>query len=302
MKSIKVILVISFIVSFKVQSYGQVYKPIFKIGNRWQYLQTDWTTICGVSSGKEYFVSGDTLINGFIYHKVSYSNLLSDNLSSQFCPPLHVDTIEHALNTYLYREDSIMKKVYQYDGVLDNLIMDFSLEVGDTLFNNYYSFLNGSYPVVDSLFYINLLNNDTALEYHFSNGAQIIEGVGNICGLVIDSNFTYCDYLICLTNSGSSLYSSTYSAFYGCYSHTGLNDLEEPAVKLVVMNNIVKLFNDSSQCDYRVTVFNSLGQVIMKSIMNSSSIMDISHLTPDIYYYQLVNGKTSKLISGTLVR
>lgn len=280
------------------QIYSQGYKPVLSKNNRWQYLQTDWTTICGANSGKEYFISNDTLVNGYLYKRISYRNINPDNISSQFCPPIHVDSIVNKFDLYLFREDTINKKVFQFDGVNDNLILDFSLSVGDTLFNNYYHFLNNQYPVVDSISYIHLLNNDSSKYFHFNNGTVILEGIGNTCGFAIDSNSTYCDFLICMATNSNNVYSSSFAAFSGCSPRTSIYEYNRDKVELIIRNNIIELKNDENSNIYDFIIYNTLGQIKLISKINSKSKIDVSSFPHSIYAYKLANTKSSLVISG----
>ncbi|MGP8214038.1 MAG: hypothetical protein ACLQQ4_00605 [Bacteroidia bacterium] len=129
-----------------------------------------------------YKLSGDTVINGIVYHKLySVGGIYSSNAS--LCGV--EGTVSHYSNFYgALREDSA-KHIYLCCttglGAKDSLLYDFNLKVGDTL-KQYNS--NATINYVSSIDSI-LIDGNYRKQFIIGGGYNsIIEGIGSMQGLV----------------------------------------------------------------------------------------------------------------------
>ena len=61
-------------------------------------------------------------------------------------------------------------------------------------------------------------------------------------------------------------------------------------------------FNTGSYKDFKLTIFNSLGQtVLLKQLTTSNSTLNIQHFQQGIYYYTLIN-EHGKVMSGKFLK
>ncbi len=143
-----------------------------------------WRISRGISDGacinvynSIYYVDDTLSHNGNIYYKIYETGEYYQQL---FVPPGPCD------ETYLY--DGVYRgairtengKVYQFDGWEENLLMDFTLNVGDTL----YSCISPGLVIasIDSV----LVGDEFRRRFNFSNGDicnWMIEGIGHESGL-----------------------------------------------------------------------------------------------------------------------
>ena len=126
------------------------------------------------------YIEGDTVINDTVYHKVY--NLRRD----VFCSDSIISEPEY---DGALREDTINQKVY-YRGIInasDQLLYDYSLEIGDTLQTNMYTPYYGVYvTAIDTITTFDGVQRRIWYldsEEPFDGWPQIIEGIGSTSGL-----------------------------------------------------------------------------------------------------------------------
>jgi len=115
-------------------------------GRSWDLFQVPGEqSICPFVLASQYFIKGDTLLDGLIYKKV-YSYAIRSSPPFPFCGGFYVDTTTSFLGSNFYREDTLARKIYQWtsdETPHEKLLYDFSLQAGDTL---HYQFQ--SYPIL----------------------------------------------------------------------------------------------------------------------------------------------------------
>lgn len=124
-------------------SYSQTYYPLPESNTYWRYTENDVPIICGcwgICSEEQYKITGDTLINSIVYHKIEHSGYWLD------------DNCDEGFYTYGYRgafrNDIENKKVWfvPVGEASEGLLYEFDLEIGDTLLpgilnpSNYWDF------------------------------------------------------------------------------------------------------------------------------------------------------------------
>jgi uncharacterized delta-60 repeat protein len=85
----------------------------------------------------------------------------------------------------------------------------------------------------------------------------------------------------------------------------GVNEVEKEKCEIKVYPNPATnsiTFNTGMFKDFKLRIFNAIGQTVLQKQLNSSSTtLNIQNLTQGIYYYQLINDK-GKVISGKFVK
>lgn len=193
----KTIIILICIIS-NVNAFCQYVKfPIDSAIWRVDYWNFDACGIPQPNAQYQYTFDGDSIVNSISYSKV-YSSGISNCLSFGFCG--------------LLRDDTLNQKVYfiQPDSSSEKLLYDFSLNVGDTvpdLFN-----YTGVSVIVDSIDTINYggiarRRFRYALNMGPHNDPYIIEGIGNVSGLLVPlESPTISYYLICFSIGGQYIF------------------------------------------------------------------------------------------------
>ena len=212
MKNIRFIAVIALMMMGGMTVKAQDYHPIVEEGKQWNVLfsypwnppepQHKYTDI--------YKIEGDTLLDGVSY-KVMYTTRNEDLMGWSVCGVI--------------RETEDKQVLYRRDGAsYDEILYDFSMEVGDTIIMSG----SGFYP--DWMFVIEtneiLINGEPrqqiVLEYPFGNGEQEvwIEGIGSLYGIV-DSGSLFLTggstNLLCYYEDGDLIWQNTTPGYNECY-------------------------------------------------------------------------------------
>lgn len=115
-----------FILSFFFTTLSQTYHPLPYSNATWREVAfPDLSNDPDYYYVNEYYIDGDSLIEGYIYQRVRFFSIAPGDTA-----------ISNDL--YFYRQDTLAKKVYGrniYYPFNDTLLYDFSLQEGDTLFD-----------------------------------------------------------------------------------------------------------------------------------------------------------------------
>ena len=268
MKNISIIAVIALMMMGGMTMKAQDYHPIVEDGKQWNVLfsypwsppepQHKYTDI--------YKIEGDTLVDGVSY-KVMYTTRNENLTGWSVCGVI--------------RETEDKQVLYRRDGsAYDEILYDFSMEVGDTIIMSG----NGFYP--NWMFVIEtneiLVNGEPrqqiVLEYPWGEQEVWIEGIGSLYG-IIDSGSRFLDGgstdLLCYYEDGDLIWQNTTPGYNECYIvNTGQqNDLvvmptvltfNEPAVPQVFTisnqtNNVVTISSINVQPDDNVVLLSFEG-------------------------------------------
>ena len=210
MKKIRFIAVIALMMMGGMTMKAQDYHPIVEDGKQWNVLfsypwsppepQHKYTDI--------YKIEGDTLVDGVSY-KVMYTTRNEDLTGWSVCGVI--------------RETEDRQVLYRRDGSsYDEILYDFSMEVGDTIIMNG----SGFYP--DWMFVVEtneiLINGEPrkqiVLEYSWGDQEVWIEGIGSLYG-IIDSGSLFLTggstNLLCYYEDGDLIWQNTTPGYDECY-------------------------------------------------------------------------------------
>ena len=218
MKNLSFIAVIALMMMGGMTMKAQDYHPIVEEGKQWNVLfsypwsppepQHKYTDI--------YKIEGDTLVDGVSY-KVMYTTRNENLTGWSVCGVI--------------RETEDKQVLYRRDGsAYDEILYDFSMEVGDTIIMSG----NGFYP--NWMFVIEtneiLVNGEPrqqiVLEYPWGEQEVWIEGIGSLYG-IIDSGSRFLDGgstdLLCYYEDGDLIWQNATPGYNECYIvNTGQQD------------------------------------------------------------------------------
>src|ERR1700741_1013453 len=187
----------------------------------------------GPASNYDYYykLCGDTLINGMPYKRVfaAIHNVMSGPPQSLVFQP-HGD----------FRQDSLAKRSYYHQMSVntDSLIMDYNLNLGDTIKGGFYSYMlppNLSVIVkIDSVVFGSIkhkvLFTDTVMGISNPAGIWFLEGVGNVCGFLEP---------IVIPLSGYGTFLQSFTENYSCSDVSSIQDLQGSKGLFVYPNPVV---------------------------------------------------------------
>lgn len=231
----------------------------------------------GVSYYHKYHVSCDTTINGLQYYKLWRNS---------------------AIKGYL-REDTLAEQIYfiDKDFTPELLIVDYSLNPGDTFTYTYINTLNNSSTstIVDTVNYVDtiLINQVPHKRIHFtpsSTGANFVftEGSGNsFTGIAHPhpslSFQTIVSEVYADTTITCSILSSIDQLENSPYQ---INLYPNPVQTLLHVDISTKIITDT----YFLNITNVAGQVIeSKNIASNTDEIDVSNLTKGVYFIHILN-------------
>ncbi|MFK5856306.1 MAG: T9SS type A sorting domain-containing protein [Bacteroidota bacterium] len=286
MKIRNLILAISILLLQQINA--QEYNPIAIEGAQWIVSLDDMNTIEPVDGLWEYYSSGDTTIDDFIYKKIFKRNLVV----TQSGPPFQATEPYQLFG--LLRDDTSSRKVYAIQ-LFENfntcplneeyLLFDFSLNIGDTanlcILPEYYEF------IIQDIYESNVLGFTTMV---FEGPELFYEGVG--------SNYGLFEEMFAPFKSSSRYIYHTFLNYYcresPCYLVVStINSTETQLIEIypnptsktfiIYCNSVLKINS--------VSIYNILGQkeIQMDNYLNQ---IDISNLENGIYIIEIeLSGK-----------
>jgi Secretion system C-terminal sorting domain len=241
------------------------------------------------------FMDGDTVLNGFTYHRLSIPIIESNAQSG--CPQSGSWTSPGYTIGYM-REDTSLKKVF-FKRTLSTpaeLLYDFNMEVGDTLQG--YLAHPTEIDVVQSIDSV-LVGSGYRKRWNINIPYQInfIEGIGSIGGLVQRSPGNITDqsnYLTtCFTQDNTLLYTA---GNFNCNLiddvTNDINDQENFSIHPNPFNEIAILTHNLSDENLKGSIYNSVGKLIRENmdIKDKSFQIMRESLIPGIYFLKLESG------------
>ncbi len=279
---------------------GQSYKSIFG------HAQTSWNVAYFVPSDWTFtdslVVCNDTIINSYHYKSVKGSPFST-----------------HDLDGYI-REDTITGRVWYLDKSIDHkeyLIMDLSLNVGDTFIINNTPFPGDSISIVDSIKYIDgnkvlYLTVNSIVIVSPDYVLTFIEGIGPNAGIVYQHEQSL-DY-----ETGTILLCS-YKDFVQVYAHSnplfsGQCNVQSGGIEENMTENLrLKIFpnpsSDKIQIElegtmlYSLEIFDYTGKIISSktNIYSTSFDIDMTEYPSGIYLLK-VKGDDGKYVIGKVLK
>ncbi len=249
----------------------------------------EWSNL-DVADQDTFFVFGDTVLNGLAYKMITVSNFGS------------------VADIGLLREDTTQGKVwyramgtaYPYVDTFEQLLLDFSLNHGDTFPVRALSWGQpDTFGIVDSIYYDNQGRKClvfVSMPQHVLIGAneffRMIEGIGSNYGVMfrhLSTNYLLGQYLLCYHRDGVQTYLNNF--YNTCLVHDGSPTIKTEAPNIQLFPNPIQDFlyieNPTAIDITQIKVYNNLGQKVME--LPFSATLDFSQLPKGIYFIQLLN-------------
>lgn len=288
------IVLLSLLFSAKTME-AQDYRPMIQDSVRWIVIRSDWNN----PDRWEYYSLGDTMVDNILYKKI-YRRFLEPEYG--MLPPY--EPVSPYVLFGLMREDTLARQVYgmlldsEYPSYSEcppgseSLMYDFSLNVGDTLFNscivNMYDFI--SY-VVNSISICNALYGVTTRCFEIGDGT-LYEGIG--------SNYGFWEAMFDPVKTSSDWYTSLeyYCPEADCPYIVGEHEIPI-ASKVKTFPNPVhnELTIELSSADLykpvQIEMLSIQGELLDSFCPKTNTIrLPFSGYKPGIYLLRIASGKT----------
>ena len=277
-------------VTAQTDTINYEYHPLVQEGKMWSELaglHHFYNNTCSYST-YYYLIYGDTTIDNIEYKKLYHSSTKALAFPDDW-----------RLNSFL-REDVSTKRVWQYKWagtpIGDNLLYDFSLEIGDSIFFE----LIGQDMVVENITYEVLQDGEIHRIIWFPSSDFWfpcindyrdcwIEGVGNKAGFLepygshLIGGF---NSLLCLHENEKLIYMDTF--WNTCYkSSIGIDDIDHTPIKIYPnpASNVLNIDIENIE-EYSISIISSYGQIVGQYKTTQNQI-NISNLVSGIYFVKL---------------
>jgi hypothetical protein len=240
------------------------------------------------------YISGDTLINGLVYHKIYESGILE------------VMTIPPTSWTFTYYNDEYVgcirensnRQAFQIPNYLnfEFLLYDFNLQIGDTVPTNSLIILSGIDSIFDGTNYrqrFKLSSADSSFwpDPFYYEHVSWIEGIGSTGGnfFSLGPYFEHGGRLYEFTQNGIAYYQDSITP---CNLSLGQSDIGQQKLINVYPNPIVDklniVYDAQTTEDIIVLIFDLSGKKLFhKTLQAGHNEIDLKYLDSGIYIYRM---------------
>jgi len=309
-KIIFILLILSAFSTTKAQTYQSIFTKNTTFNILISQSDINW-------SNDSVFAIKDTVINNHIY--IKYTNWSTMTLSP-FAPDFQTDY-------YFLREDTTIGKTYGFDINLNKeyLLMDLSLNVGDTFWVPNFDKINGDSVAfkVDSVIYISGKKIIIFKDNLFTNGIQsiykikFIEGIGPSNGLIAykrnipgypNYQMRYCMYLLCSHDNTNQTIQYT---LLGCkVNGVGINEFDaKEKIRLKVYPNPASVYASFIwnlpllKSTAEIRIFDANAKIITQKTINTKLgqwVWDTRAIKNGVYYYEVLS-ENQQLSNGKII-
>lgn len=279
--------------SFSVK--GQEYHKLINETMYWDIAYAEMGYVCTGFSNippKRFSFSGDTIIQGKIYSKSFYRELTPTNFTPPpYCSPFVVDTNTNLFTSFFLREDTIEKKVWRYSSSsgVEELLFDFSLQQGDTLYHQ--TIVEPT--IIDTVYEITTSDDVVRKKFVLATNYgydYYIEGIGGVAGLFMEPfhYFESGDWLMCVKDSYDM---SIFDVNGMCFDFiTNVFDSDNFTQCKIYPNPFSKYITiESSYESLEILILNKYGQELYSKKLSSGNKIDFSNLDHGIYIIKVLN-------------
>lgn len=270
-------------------SQSQTYVPFPDTNAIWTYYKY---CPADFDQTSQYFISGDSIIGTYHYHKLfaSFNQTTIPNSNMQLAG--------------LFRKDTL-KRVYYKNGYGENLLYDFSLSVGDSII---YSVAGNHDHIIgiDSVLIFNKYRKRFALDC----GAFWIEGIGNTMHVLVNEPGPIIDdgcinnAFVCFSENDTVKYLNP--NFSSCFSITTkisdtdiINDEEIIIYPNPITSSSIMTFPNHKDNFTRLEIYNVTGTLIQSIYVTTktSHQIDKKDFIKGVYFFRLLD-KTGNYLTG----
>jgi hypothetical protein len=292
----RIILSFAIITSACAVVHSQTYYPLPEENAYWKSNYLDLPMFCeclfGLCSKEQYRITGDTLINEMVYHKIDRSGYYFDDNCD--------DTYFNNGYQGAFRNDIENKKVWFVLAGEDteSILYEFDLEIGDTLTpgilnpNNYWDFW------VEDIDSIEIENNFRKLflirsQINIGEGPfRIIEGIGGQSLIAEFASWLYFEggyHLGCLSVNDNLIYGND------CDEIVGSDELLASSTMILCPNpSTGQVWIKDNTCEsdpLYIEVLNSVGTKIIHLYSNSKyTAIDLCNQPPGLFLFIIKKG------------
>jgi hypothetical protein len=298
----KLLLLIATVLTLSTTAQTSIYHPFPDSNATWNIY---YSSGCMSGTDVENYsitISGDTLINTQIYHKLT-SPYIQYSLAGS-CTITHNAGYKGAI-----RQETLNKKVFYIPPTVttEQLLYDFNLQVGDSVkgFLENWAWQKDTVESVDSI----LIGSNYRKRWKINScyNIYLIEGIGSTYGLIEFSPGCVTDQaytnIACYQQDGITLYPDTTT---NCQLITSINSVDP-------ISNQVKVFpnpsNDLFTVDFdqpfnikEIRVTDLLGNIVIRQQTNNQKKINIDNLPSGSYILTVINKdgttKNIKIISS----
>jgi len=288
-----------------------VYHP-FPDSNAWWTQSSNGYANCALTTYYDYYVRGDTIVDGKTYFKVNKSG----GVTYFGCPPYTAWFSYDSLYCFL-REDTLTKEIFaSFKPNLgeDLLLYDFNLLVGDTLPTTYdidSSLYENYVQSIDSI----LIGTQYRKQFIITNSTDstwqdsIIEGIGSSQGLLTPIAEIFAEgatNLLCFTQNNTSMYPNNSDSCQGFV--LGVQPIKQDYLTISIFPNPNSgKFNIQFPVERFVStveIYNVLGEKVynatVKQVQSDNSI-NLSSQPNGVYFYRAMTENGELIGEGKLI-
>lgn len=246
-------------------------------------------------------IDGDTIINNQTYHKLVTPFIQSNSTGS--CG--FATSIDY---NGAIREDIANKKVYYIPSSenLEQLLYDFTLEVGDTV----KGYLEPDFSELDTVHSIDsvLVGNNYHKRWLINScyDIYIIEGIGSTFGLIHKSNSCMTDLdnysLNCFQQNGNSLYPESAN---NCNLITEILDIDKNENITILknqINNSVTIEIENISNIKEIQIIDIKGNIIYQKINPIEKRINFNNYSNGIYFLYLKDSKGNLIFRNKIIK
>jgi hypothetical protein len=271
--------------------HSQSYHKLIRTNTYWDNYITD--VMCYSTIDRVFFTGYDTVIGGISY-KMSREYPFAPVNQGPLCPPFIINNISYPTYTFI-REDTTARRVYINLSGSDQLLYDFSLQVGDTLHSEY----NGN-PVVTAIDTVTL--NDGEFRKRFSFGGfpnayeNYIESLGGSNGLFepIYFNPDGIGGYLCISENDTSLWGTSCNYYF-----VGMKEQQESGLSVYPNPAKDKCKVQCAKCNIKsIEIFNLTGEKVYGAEFSAgtSNAVEVDLDFPaGIYFVKVTSERTVEI-------
>ncbi|NVN96197.1 MAG: T9SS type A sorting domain-containing protein [Bacteroidetes bacterium] len=295
-------------ICFLTNLYAQNYASFPTESAHWNCLfWHQWQPDIYYLTNYQYIQQGDTILKGKNYKKIYYKELDSQTQESYF-GGLREDTVKQifffpsssylsTIDLHSFPNDTAELLLYTFNNL--SIGMNLPINTGQATIQ-----VTG----IDSI----LIGNQYRKRYQIQNNKLLfgpeywIEGIGSTKDLLspFAEEFECKYYTLCFSDT-TTYYINSPDGNDSCHYLTNIGIFENELNKIELYPNPAKdyiNFDMGMYKDFQLSVYNSVGQsVLKKQLTSSNATLNIQSFQSGMYYYQLINDK-GKTISGKFVK
>jgi len=293
------------------------YFPLVKDGGIWRQIDSHFPIMPGdywLLYKYQYQIKGDTTINGVDYKKLysmNYDSLLVEDV--EFFGSIREDSLKRV---YYLDKNTVNSPLGNNNDSTEILLYDFSLNIGDTIYMPaIYS--EDSMQIVESIDSM-LIEGQWRKRINFQQTINSIskrtwvEGIGNLKGLFFPFLFEFENYWILTCYEDNSIFwtnpemtQNGISCFgVGIEDNTNNSSLSLDIYPNPCTNYIEFSFNKLQNQDFTITIFNSLGKIVMEELIyavQESFKLNTNSFNSGLYYYR-ISGNAKGVGGGRFIK